>query len=172
MDIKLDNPVISYAQKGKPFLYEKLFLKTFSEYIEEYKNVVYERLTEKDQSVALARIIKKLYCNGVLVTEFFAKEMAAWEGLENSEKIHNLLDIVSKDIFCCFDRNLDDEDGEFRRSRRFYYIEENGKRDYVMCTEVEKKGLFSKKTKSPYTIYFEELKESFENGELPKSSQE
>ena len=59
-----------------------MFLKTFAPYIEEYKNVPYERLTEKDQSVALARIIKKLYCNGVLVTEFFSKEMAQWDGLE------------------------------------------------------------------------------------------
>ena len=172
MNIKLDNPIITYSEKGKPFIYDKLFLKTFAPYIEEYKNIPYERLTEKDQSVALARIIKKLYCNGVLVTEFFSKEMAQWDGLENHERIHNLLDIVTRDMFCCFDKNLESDDGEFAKVNRIYYVDNNGTKDYVMCNETEKKGLFGKKHKSPYTVYFEDLIERFEKGELPKSSQE
>ena len=170
MDIRLDNPVISYSEKGKPFQYDKLFLRTVAKYIEEYKNVPYERLTEKDQSIALARIIKKMECNGVPVKDFFSKEFSQWENLENSEKIWEFIKIASKDMFCCFDKNLE-KDGEFAKSDRIYCVVENGKRDYIAYIEPDKKKLFGKpKPKSPYHMYFSHLIEKCEAGMLPKSS--
>lgn len=172
MNIQLDNPVITYSQKGKPFLYDKLFIKTFADYIKEYKNVEYERLTEKDQSIALARIIKKMECNGVSVTDFFSAELEKWSELENHEKIAKLIEIISKDMFCCFDKNLE-KDGEFAKCDRIYCVNNDGKRDYVAYQEPQKKGLFAKaKAKSPYHTYFAELIEKSEAGLLPKSSQE
>lgn len=172
MNIQLDNPIISYSEKGKPFLYDKLFLKTVAKYIEEYKNVPYERLTEKDQSVALARIIKKMECNGVPVTEFFKKELSDWEGLENHERIKRLLTIVTKDIFCCFDKNLE-VDGEFAKSDRIYAVIAGGKPDYIAYSDPVKKSLFGKeKPKSAYHLYFADLIERNEAGQLPRSSQE
>lgn len=172
MEIRLDNPVITYSQKGKDFQYDKLFLRVVQDYIVEYKNVPYERLTEKDQSIALARIIKKMECNGVPLRDFFATEFEKWENLENSEKISRLLDVITKDMFCCFDKNLE-KDGEFAKSNRIYCVNNEGERDYIACLEPEKKGLFGKiKQKSPYNAYFKELIEKSEAGLLPKSSLE
>jgi 2-keto-4-pentenoate hydratase/2-oxohepta-3-ene-1,7-dioic acid hydratase in catechol pathway len=43
-----------------------------------------------------------------------------------------------------------------------------GERDYIVCDEVEKKGLF-KKVPTPVTLYFNDLMEKNKRGELPKS---
>lgn len=172
MNIQLDNPAITYSDKGKPFSYEKLFLKTVSEYIEEYKNIPYEKLTEKDQSVALARIFKRMECNGIPLKDYFAKEFEKWENLENNVKISKLMLMISKDIFCCFDKNLE-VDGEFARGTRIYCVVNEGKRDYIAYQDPVKKGLFAKKNKpTPYHIYFSELIAKCEAGELSKSSVE
>lgn len=172
MDITLENPIIAYSEKGKPFPYEKLFLKVTAKYIEEYKNVPYERLTEKDQSIALARIIKKMECNGVSLRDFFAKEFEEWDKLENAEKIMKVVETVSRDMFCCFDRNLDEGD-YFKRSNRIYCINDGGKRDYFAYIEKDKKTLFGKpKPKSVYHIYFTDLIEKSQLGLLAKSSAE
>lgn len=172
MDITLENPIIAYAEAGKPFQYEKLFLKAVAEYIEEYKNVPYKRLTEKDQSIALAKIIKKMECNGVALRDFFAKEFEEWDKLENSEKIMKVIETVSRDMFCCFDRNLDN--GEyFKRSTRIYCINNGDKRDYFAYLEKDKKRLFGKsKPKSVYHTYFADLIEKSQLGLLAKSSTE
>lgn len=172
MDINLNNPIIAYSDKGKPFQYVKLFLKVTAEYIEEYKNVSYERLTEKDQSIALARIIKKMECNGVPLRDFFAKEFEEWDKLENFEKIMKVVETVSKDMFCCFDKNLE-VDGEFKRSNRIYCVNNGDKRDYFAYIEKDKKSLFGKtKPKSPYHVYFADLIEKSQLGLLAKSSTE
>ena len=44
----------------------------------------------------------------------------------------------------------------------------DGERDYIVCDEVEKKGLF-KKVPTPVTLYFNDLMEKNKRGELPKS---
>ncbi len=173
MDINLNNPIIAYSEAGKPFPYVKLFLKVTAKYIEEYKNVPYERLTEKDQSVALARIIKKMECNGVPLRSYFEKEFEKWDTLENSEKIMQVVETVSKDMFCCFDRNLDDADGYFKRSNRIYCINDGEKRDYFAYLEKDKKSLFGKaKPKSVYHTYFAELIEKSQLGLLTKNTDE
>ncbi|MBQ8377893.1 MAG: hypothetical protein IJX42_02035 [Oscillospiraceae bacterium] len=171
MNINIENPIISYSEKGKPFQYDKLLVKTLAEYIEEYKNVPYERLTDKDKNVALARIIKKTECNGVPLRDFFAKEFEKWDELENADKINAVLDVMAKDIFGCFDKNMD-KDGEFKKVDRLYCINNEGKNDYIMYAEKDKKSLFGKpKPKSALHEYFADLLDRFQKGMLPKSSQ-
>ena len=172
MNISIDNPIIAFSQKGKPFQYDRLFLKTLVTYIEEYKNVPYERLTDKDKSISLARIIKKMECNGVPLREFFAKEFEKWDTLENAEKINRVVDVISRDMFCCFDRNLDKDD-DFKRVDRIYCVNNDGERDYIMYSEKDKKTLFGKtKQKSVLHDYYADLLDRCEKGLLPKSSQE
>lgn len=172
MQINIEDPIVTYSRKGVEFRYNKIFIKTLNKYIEEYKNCSFDRLTEKDQSIALARIIKKLECNGVLVSEFFKTELTSWDGLENSQRIANLLGIVTVDIFGCFDKNKMTEDG-FYRSNRIYCVNDGGRLDYIMYKDPVKKGFFSKKKeKTEYHKYFEDLMSRFEAGQLAKSSQE
>lgn len=171
MLINKEDPIISYSRKGVEFQYEKILLKTLSKYIKEYKNCSFDRLTEKDQSIALARIIKKMECNGVPVLEFFQKELTSWDGLENSQRIANLLEIVTVDIFSCFDKNKETEES-FWKGSRIYCINNDGEKDYIAYRDPKKRGLFSrKKEKSEHHKYFADLIQRSEAGELATSTE-
>lgn len=168
MLVDIQSPIIKFAQKGKPFNYEKLFINSVSDYIFEYKNAEYEKLTDKDKSISLARVIKKMEVNGVPVQEFFAEELAEWREKEDSfQTVLNLVNLMSEDIFCCFDPNLRTEDG-FKKTDRLYAINNEGKLDYFIYQD-EKKGLFGKK-KEPTTAhkYYADLLDRFEKGLLSK----
>ena len=54
------------------------------------------------------------------------------------------------------------------KTDRLYCVNNDGERDYIVCDEVEKKGLF-KKVPTPVTLYFNDLMEKNKRGELPKS---
>ena len=145
MNIDKNEPIIKYAAKGKPFNYEKLFINTVSDYIFEYKGAIYEKLTDKDKSVSLARIIKKMEVNGVPVQEFFRADIDAWN------------------------ENVRTEQG-FKKVDRLYAINNEGTLDYFIYVDSDKKGLFSKKKDpSPIALYFADLKERCEKGLLPRS---
>ena len=77
-------------------------------------------------------------------------------------------ELMAKDIFGCFDKNRDDGNGGFYKTDRLYCVNNDGERDYIVCDEVEKKGLF-KKVPTPVTLYFNDLMEKNKRGELPKS---
>ncbi|MBQ4095643.1 MAG: hypothetical protein IJC65_04345 [Oscillospiraceae bacterium] len=169
MNIDIQSPYIKFAQKGKPFNYEKLFLNTLSDYIFEYKNAPYESLTDRDKSTSLARIIRKMEVNGVPVQEFFAEDLAEWrEKGDTFQTVLNLVDLMSKDIFGCFDPNMRTEAG-FKRTDRLYAVNNDGTLDYIMYQDEEKKGLFAKK-KEPTTAhkYFAELLDMCQRGLLPR----
>lgn len=173
MNIDINSPIIKYAQKGNPFNYEKLFISTVSDYIFEYKNAAYEKLTDKDKSVSLARIIKKMEVNGVPVQEFFSAELEEWrEKCDDSfQVVLNLVNTMSRDIFCCFDPNKRTEQGHMRTDR-VYAINNDGTLDYIIYQDEEKKGLFKRKSAEPSTAhkYFAELLEMCQKGMLPKKS--
>ncbi|MFT3951563.1 MAG: hypothetical protein QM689_06400 [Oscillospiraceae bacterium] len=170
MNINIENPLIRLAAKKQDFNYERLFTATFTDYIMEYKNTRYEDLIDKDKSIALARIIKKLEVNGVPVTEFFAEELEVWsEKFDNFGKNLQLVNLMARDMFCCFDPNLVDENGAFQRVRRIYAVNNNGTRDYVAYQDAEKRSLFGKKPKSAMHTYFAELIELDQGCQLPRS---
>lgn len=171
MNIDSTSPLIIYSAKGKPFNYEKLFLNTVDKYIVEYKNVGFEQLTDKDRSISLARIIKKMEVNGVPVTEFFKDDLEKWSKFDNYKKILCLIEAISRDIFGCFDPNRETSYGDFYRTDRLYYINNGGQYDFFMYQDTEKKSLFNfKKTKenTPRHMYFKDLMERFNKGMLPK----
>ena len=157
MNIDKNEPIIKYAAKGKPFNYEKLFINTVSDYIFEYKGAIYEKLTDKDKSVSLARI-------------FFRADIDAWnEKGDSFQTVLNLVNLMAQDIFCCFDKNVRTEQG-FKRVDRLYAINNEGTLDYFIYVDSDKKGLFSKKKDpSPIALYFADLKERCEKGLLPRS---
>ncbi|MGN0594881.1 MAG: hypothetical protein ACI4I6_06950 [Hominimerdicola sp.] len=167
MTINVDNPIIKYAQKGKPFQYDKLFYATVNKYILQYKNARLDKLTDKDVSICLARIIKKMEVNNVPVQTFYKEELDSWTGQSNYTRVIKMCDLIARDIFACFDPNMDDADGNFRRGDRLYCVNENGERDYIVCDAMEKIGLF-KKAPIPQTEYFTELMEKNKRGQLPK----
>ena len=168
MIINVDNPIIKYAENGKPFQSDRLFYATVNKYILEYKNARLEKLTEKDVSICLARIIKKMEVNNVPVQKFFKEELDSWTGLSNHTRVLKMCDLIAKDIFACFDPNMDDNDGNFHKVDRIYCVNENGARDYITCDATEKVGLF-KRVPIPQTEYFSDLMEKNRRGELPKS---
>ena len=175
MNINTENAIIKYSDKGKPFPYLKLFNETVESYILDYKNVRLEKLTEEDAARCYARIFKKMEVNGVPVLTFFKEDLDRWADLDQYHKTQNLAELVSKDIFCCFDRNLDDGD-HFRRSDRLYCIvKEGGERDFIMYEEPKAKGLFGKKNaKTAYSAvaqYFQDLKNKLDADFLPKTKQ-
>ena len=142
MKINTDNPIIKFSGKGKPFQYDKLLYATLNEYILDYKNARLDKLTDQDASICLARIIRKMEVNDVPVQQFFHEELEKWSEHTNYEKILRLCELMAKD--------------------------NDGERDYIVCDEVEKKGLF-KKVPTPVTLYFNDLMEKNKRGELPKS---
>lgn len=171
MEINTDNAIIKFSAKGKPFPYDKLFYETFNKYIMEYKNARIDKLTEKDASICLARIIRKMEVNGVPVQQFFQEELDSWENLPNNKRVMNLIELMAKDMFGCFDKNMDLPDGSFRRVDRIYCVNNDGDRDYIVCNETVKSGMF-KKVPSMRAMYFKELMERNQRGVLPKSKEE
>ncbi len=169
MNINTDNAIIKYSDKGKPFPYIKLFNETFEDYILDFKNVRLEKLTEEDAARCLARIFKKMEVNGVPVLEFFKEDLDRWADLDQYHKTQNLAELIAKDIFCCFDRNLDDGD-HFKRSDRLYsVVRENGEHDFVMYEEPKSRKVFGKKQANPYADYFQDLKNRYDADFLPKT---
>lgn len=169
MLINTDNPIIKYSDKGKPFQYDKLFYSTVESYILEFKNARLDKLTDEDAARCLARIFKKMEVNGVPVLEFFKEDLDKWSNLDQHTKTMRLAELIAKDIFCCFDKNRYDENGEFAVVDRLYCVNNNGEKDYIYCDSTVKNGLLSKKKLSPETEYFKQLMEFNESGKLPKT---
>lgn len=170
MNIDATSGLIKFAAKGKPFNYEKLFINTVADYIYEYKSAPYEKLTDKDKSVSLARIIKKMEVNGVPVQEFFRADIDAWnEKGDSFQTVLNLVNLMAQDIFAPFDPNMRTEQG-FKRVDRLYAINNDGALDYFEYQDADAKGLFAKKRKEPSRMhmYFVDLKERCQRGLLPK----
>ncbi|MBR6045003.1 MAG: hypothetical protein IKP47_05140 [Ruminococcus sp.] len=174
MIINVDNPIISYADKGKPFQYEKIFYSTIEPYILEFKNCRLDKLTEDDAARCLARIFKKMEVNGVPVLDFFKEDLDKWKDAGNSqyEITSKLASLIAHDIFCCFDKNLYDENDEFAVCDRIYCINKEGERDYIICESTVKEGKLSRKKLSPEAEYFAELMKFNAEGRLPKSKDE
>ena len=145
MIISNDLPVIKYAKRKIDFQYFRLFLTVTEPYIVEYKNVAFENLTEKDQSIALARIIKRMQVNGIAVTEFFKDYLAAINDRDNYIKNCMFVEFMAREIFGCYDLNRY-LNGQFYKSPYLFCVVNGNKKDYF---EVEKpKGEFKK----PYLI--------------------
>lgn len=171
MNINTDNPIIKYSEAGKEFPYDKLFYSTVNDYIMEYKNARLEKLTDHDASVCLARIIRRMEVNGIPVQQYFKEELDAWKDASNYTRVLRLCDLMARDIFCCFDKNRVDENGDFEKVNRFYCVNTDGKRDFFTLDEVKKASLF-KKTRTPESEYFMDLQKRFDAGLLPKSKEE
>lgn len=173
MNIDINSPIIKYAQKGNPFNYERIFINTVSDYIFEYKNVPYDRLTDKDKSVSLARIIKKMEVNGVPVQEFFSAELEEWRARyeDSSRVVTSLVNTMSRDIFGFFDPNMETEQGSFCTDR-LYAINNDGDLDYIIYQDEVKKGLFRRKNTEPTEAhkYFAQLLDMCQKDMLPKKS--
>ena len=167
----VENPIISYADKGKPFQYEKIFFSTIEPYILEFKNARLDKLTEEDAARCLVRIYKRMEVNGVPVLEFFKDDLDKWKEFGNSqyEITTQLASIIAHDIFCCFDKNLYDENEEFAVCDRLYCINKDGEKDYIYCDSTVKEGKLARKKPSPEAEYFAELMKFNEEGKLPKS---
>ena len=171
MEINTDNAIIKFSEKGKPFPYDKIFYETANKYILEYKNARIDKLTEKDASICLARIIRKMEVNGVPVQQFFKDDLDSWTDLPNEKRVNNLIELMAKDIFCCFDKNRDLPNGDFCRVDRLYCVNNDGERDFFVCNSTTKQGMF-KKVPSMQTLYFKDLMERLERDVLPKSKEE
>lgn len=168
MNINTDNAIIKFSEAGKEFPYDKMFYATVNDYIMEYKNARLDKLTDNDASVCLARIIRRMEVNGVPVQQFFKEELDSWSDVSNYTRVLRLCDLMARDIFCCFDRNRDDENGDFARVDRLYCVNTDGNRDFFTLDQYCKSGLF-KKVRTPRSEYFKDLERRYEAGELPKS---
>ena len=155
MFIDTENAIIKYSDKGKPFPYDKLLFATIEPYIIEFKNCRLEKLTEEDQARCLARIYKRMEVNGVPVLDFFKQDLEEWKDLDQYNKTMNLANLIARDIFCCFDRNRDDENGDFCVT------------DFIVLEEYYK-GAFGRKIPTEETKYFNELMDFYRKGRLPK----
>lgn len=169
MLINTDNPIIKYSEKGKPFPYDKLLFATIEPYILEFKNARLDKLTDEDAARCLARIFKKMQVNGVPVLEFFKDDLDGWSDLDQHTKTYKLAVLIAKDIFCCFDKNLYDENGEFAVCDRIYSITSaDGAQDFIYCEETVRGKLMSKKL-TEESKYFKQLMEFNVAGRLPKA---
>ena len=121
--------IIKYSREGVEFQYLKLFIQTVREYIIAYKNVEYDKLTDKDKSIALARIIKAMEVNGQPVTVFFKEVLKQWEDKDNFEKNKLFIEYMAKEIFACYDKNIS-KNGDFYKSRYLFTIIKKNKREY------------------------------------------
>lgn len=168
MNIDTENAIIKYSDKGKPFPYEKLFFSTIEPYILEFKNARLEKLTEEDAARCLARIFNRMEVNGVPVTQFFKQELDEWDSLGQYKKAMNLANLIARDIFCCFDKNRCDENGDFAVCDRLYCIvdKETRKKDFIFLEEYYR-GTFGRKTLTEEAKYFKELRDFYDRGKLP-----
>jgi len=165
--INTENPLITYSEKGKPFKYDRLFYATLEPYILEFRNCKLDKLTDDDVARCLARIFKKMEVNGVPVLEFFKPVLDKWAKLDQYTKTTRFAELIAKDIFCCFDKNRYDENGEFAVCDRLYCVVKDGEKDFIICDNTVKDGKFGKKHLSPEAQYFAELMRYFEEGKLP-----
>ncbi len=173
MRINIENPIISYSEKGKPFPYDKLLYATIEPYILEFKNVRLEKLTEEDQARCLARIFKKMQVNTVPVLEFFAKDLDKFRDQSQYGRTTGLAELIAKDIFCCFDKNRYDDKGEFAVCDRLYSItDKDGKPDYIYAEDYIRSGVLSRKKLTPESEYFKELMDFNARGKLPKAKED
>lgn len=163
--------IIKYSRPGVEFQYLKLFVQALEGYILEYKNVDYDKLTDKDKSIALARIIKAMEVNGRPVTDFFKKVLAKWEDKENFEKNQLFAEFMAKEIFGCYDKNRD-SNGEFYKSPYLFCILKNNKKDYFepekpSALEININKLKGKTTeKIALYDYFSKMKRQEQSGIL------
>ena len=109
--------------------------------------------------------------NGVPVQQFFKDDLDSWTNLPNEKRVNNLIELMAKDIFCCFDKNRDLPNGDFCRVDRLYCVNNDGERDYFVCNSTTKQGMF-KKVPTMQTLYFKDLMERLERDVLPKSKEE
>ncbi len=172
MTINVENPIISYSKKGTPFAYERLFFATIEPYILEFKNCRLDRLTEDDQARCLARIYKKMEVNGVPVLDFFKADLDRLKEQGKSQYFitTRLAEVIARDIFCCFDKNLYDDNEEFAVCDRIYCIVKDGQRDFIICDNTVKEGKLARKHLSPEAEYFAELMKFNEQGRLPREN--
>ncbi|MGN0634568.1 MAG: hypothetical protein ACI4JW_11960 [Oscillospiraceae bacterium] len=168
MLINTENPIIQFSEKGRPFPYDKLFFSTIEPYILEFKNARLDKLTDEDAARCLARIYKKMEVNGVPVLEFFKEDLDKWSNLDQHTKTYNLAMLIAKDIFCCFDKNRYDENGEFDVVDRLYCIVNNGEKDYIYAEDYVKGKIIGKKQLTEESKYFKQLMEFNAAGRLPK----
>ena len=168
MLINTENPIIQFSEKGRPFPYDKLFFSTIEPYILEFKNARLDKLTDEDAARCLARIYKKREENGVPVLEFFKEDLDKWSNLDQHTKTYNLAMLIAKDIFCCFDKNRYDENGEFDVVDRIYCIVNNGEKDYIYAEDYVKGKIIGKKQLTEESKYFKQLMEFNAAGRLPK----
>ena len=168
MLINTENPIIQFSEKGRPFPYDKLFFSTIEPYILEFKNARLDKLTDEDAARCLARIYKKMEVNGVPVLEFFKEDLDKWSNLDQHTKTYNLAMLIAKDIFCCFDKNRYDENGEFDVVDRIYCIVNNGEKDYIYAEDYVKGKIIGKKQLTEESKYFKQLMEFNAAGRLPK----
>ena len=168
MKINTQNPIIVFSEKGKAFAYSNMLYATLNKYILEYKNVHLDMLTDNDIAACLMQILKKMEVNEVPVLDFFKYSLKRWNDLSENERVRKLCEVIAKDIFCCFDKNLYDENGNFATGDRIFCVNNNGVKDYIYCEDYVKKGLF-KKVLTPESEYFKNLMERNKRGELPVS---
>ena len=141
MCVNQDCAIIKYAGPDTEFKYFKLFIQTVEPYILDYKNVEYDKLTDKDKSVSLARIIKSMEVNGQPVTVFFADILKKWEEKDNFEKNQLFVEFMAKEIFGCYDKARAIND-KFYKSPYIFSIVTDGEKDYF---EPKKPSLFDVK---------------------------
>ncbi|SDA32454.1 hypothetical protein SAMN02910447_03526 [Ruminococcus sp. YE71] len=173
MLINTDNAIIKYSDKGKPFPYDKLFYATIEPYILEFKNCRLDKLTEEDAARCLARIFKRMEVNDVPVLKFFKHDLETMRDQSQYGKTTGLAELIARDIFCCFDKNRYDENGEFAVCDRYYCIlDKDGNKDFIYAEEYAKTGRFGKKQLTPESKYFKELRSYYKLGKLPKEKED
>ena len=167
MVVNTECAIIKFARVGSDFQYLRLFIQTVEKYILEYKNVEYDKLTDKDKSIVLARIIKSMEVNGYPVTVFFEDVLKKWADKENFEKNQLFAEFMAQEIFASYDVNKG-ENLEFFKSEFLFYIRNNMSCDYF---EPEKPSLmeskFNKNTaKVKQYEYFVEMKKKNDSRKL------
>lgn len=173
MLINTENAIIQYSDKGKPFPYDKMFYATVEPYILEFKNVRLDKLTDDDVARCLARIFKRMEVNGVPVLEFFKNDLDKFRDQSQYGRATGLVDLIARDIFCCFDKNRYDEKGEFAVCDRIYSItDKDGKKDFIYAEDYERANRFSRKQLTPESVYFKQLLDFNRQGKLPKSKED
>lgn len=130
MIINPDCAIIKYSKVGVDFQYFRLFIQTVEPYILDYKNVEYDKLTDKDKSIILARIIKSMEVNGRPVTEFFKSTLEKWKDKENFDKNQLFVEFMAKEIFGCYDQNRKNGNSLYKSPYLFYIVAPDGSKDY------------------------------------------